>query len=51
MTKKTMSIIQMSVQRIHLSNYKIQDGQISILALKEYCRFKLMHRGLVVSLR
>lgn len=46
-----MSIIQISVQCIHLSNCKIQDGQTSVPALKEHCLFKRMPGGLGVSLR
>ena len=45
-----MSIIQISVQCIHLSNYKIQAGQTSVPALKEHCLFKWTHGGLGVSL-
>lgn len=46
-----MSIIQISVQCIHLSNCKIQDGQTSVPALKEHCLFKQTPGGLGVSLR
>lgn len=46
-----MSIIQISVQCIHLSNCKIQAGQTSVPALKGHCLFKRTHAGLGVLLR